>query len=103
MKISIDKIMSYHNTVSNTKRAAGKEKTAAVSGRNFDEIMIHTSARKVEESQFADQVSRKLMSSVMEDTPQEKIQALKEQVENGTYTIDTGAIASKILLQSEEQ
>lgn len=101
MKISMDKVANYYNSVQNKNKPAAKERVSQASGRNFDEIMIHTSSRKVEEGQFADQMSQKVMDRVMDKTSEDKIQRLRTQAEEGRYQVDAGLIASKILLQED--
>ena len=101
MKISIDKMANYYSNVQNTKKPANNEKMPQTTGRNFDEILIQTSSRKVEESQFVDHVSKSLLASVTAETSEDKIDMLKNQAEQGLYRIDSGAIASKILLQED--
>lgn len=102
MKVSIDKISNYYNTLPNARKMGDKGSSSSITERNFDEIVIHTSARKVEESQFTDQLSRKLMAGLREPASQDKLTALRQQAEQGTYRIDSDAIASRILLQAED-
>lgn len=102
MKISMDKLTGYYSNIQNTRKPAAKENLCKPSGRNFDEIMIRTSSRQAEESQFIDRVSSNLMSNVTTKTPESRILQLKHQVEVGTYKVDSAAIASSMLLQRGE-
>lgn len=68
--------------------------------RQFDSIVIHGDAKKVEPQDFSTLLTRSLSKKVATETASpERIKELTEQVAAGTYVPDPYAIASKIMLE----
>ncbi len=86
------------NSVSGQERAAGTNTSAATrTGKNFDEIMIRAHG-KSEEQDFIKSVVSRISVEVRKTASEERLNELKGQIASGTYRIDAGAIAGRILL-----
>ncbi len=103
MKITTNNIIKNYSDL----RVHTRENTSShgVSGdkHNFDAITIRSNPRQIEETTFADAISRELSSEISSKSiSEERLNSLKAQVQNHTYQIDAHAIASKILLIRED-
>lgn len=67
--------------------------------RNCDEIIIRGKIEKPDQNPFIDELKTKISTEVKATCPEEKINALKQQIEDGTYKVEIDQIAKKMLLQ----
>ncbi|MDQ0857248.1 flagellar biosynthesis anti-sigma factor FlgM [Bacillus sp. V2I10] len=67
------------------KRTAEKQQEAAQQAKKQDKVEISTKAKELQQQNAIDQAR------------QEKVAAIKKQVETGTYTIDPKAIANSVI------
>lgn len=67
------------------KRNTEKQQEAAQPVKKQDKVEISTQAKELQQQNAIDQAR------------QEKVEAIKKQVESGTYTIDPKAIANSVI------
>ena len=101
MKISMNNMSNnYSDLQIRSKETRSTFSTISGSANpNFDQILIQSDPKTIEESSFIDaltsKISKDLSSSAKDISP------IKEQVQNHTYHIDASLIASRILLTGE--
>lgn len=66
--------------------------------RKFDEVLISASGREKDEKRITEGLVREVMDKVHGQVPQERMEALKKAVADGTYQVDADAVARKMLL-----
>lgn len=97
MSISINGITAAYSNMSAKLKNETKPMANAV--HNYDAITISTSPQK-EESRFASELSKAIAAQVKSPTPSEKVDAIKRQVDEGSYAISPQELASKLLLMN---
>lgn len=102
MKISLNNTSNPYTNPSNVAKRDSSTANVQNNSRNFDAVTIQSDPTQVAERKFAGSLSASLSSEVRQPTAPEKIDSLKNQVEQGTYPIDAGEIASKILLLGDK-
>lgn len=103
MRIDInDKIHLYKGVATKSEFKYEKQKLQQVGSGNFDQIEIRNGNHSAKEQLFFDKMVKKLQQNIMEDTKEEKINKLKEEIQNNTYTFDVTEIVSKILIEKGE-
>lgn len=103
MGISIDGVR--HRYIAQTAANTADNKNVSVSGksRHFDEILITSNSRQVEEKKMTEDLTKRVLSEVSRPTPEVKVEELKKSIAEGTYQIDIDKLAGRILLQKGEQ
>lgn len=101
MKISINNIQKNYSDLQIQSKETHKSLASSSESEfsKFDQLLIQSDPRQIEESSFVDNVSKQLsheVSSTVND-----FDKIKAQVQNHTYQIDAQAIASRILLIGE--
>jgi negative regulator of flagellin synthesis FlgM len=66
--------------------------------KNRDEIIISGKIEKTDETSFSEELKNKISKEVTAPCSEQKIDALKQQIQDGTYKIDIDQIAKKMLL-----
>lgn len=102
MSISIDKILHRYTHAIPPVKTESKATAKSVSGKNFDEVMIHSNKRQIEEKKFAESLSKEALSQISQPVPESKLESLKNAVSEGLYHVDADQVASRILLQKGE-
>lgn len=100
MGISIDQI-SYRY-VNKVQQASSESKQVQKGDRNFDEILISANSRQIEEKKITEELAKKVLFEVKQETPQERIETLRQAVSEDNYRIDADAIVSRMLLEKGE-
>ncbi|MCI8453621.1 MAG: flagellar biosynthesis anti-sigma factor FlgM [Lachnospiraceae bacterium] len=97
MKITIEnKVRCYENMPYKSKnRGTGID--AVDAGKNRDSIFIASSISEFKEKQIVGEAVGRVMTDIRSSTPQEKIEALKQQIAEGTYQPDPEQIAACML------
>ena len=99
MKISLNNISPYRmETLGHTRadsRVSGGPKG------NYDALTIQSSSRQIQEKTFSEALSKQVVSDARQGAPADKVEAVRRQVEAGTYRIDPYAIASRMLVSGE--
>lgn len=103
MGISIDSVRHRYikQTASNT--ADNKNVSISGKGRHFDEILITSNSRQVEEKKMTEDLTKRVLSEVSRPTPEVKVEELKQSIAEGTYQVDIDKLVGRILLQKGEQ
>lgn len=97
-----DTIQLYKGMVARHDIKNDIQKTQNTNIRNFDQIEIRGS-NLAKEQIFFDQMVQKVKKTIEEDTKDDKITRLKEQMINHQYTFDVTELVSKILIEKGEQ
>lgn len=100
MKISTNNniINNYTDLHLHAKEHSAPSVTPNDEHSSFDAIIIKSNPRQIEEHTFAKSVSRQLSDDVRNTASTDRIEQLKGQIANHSYSIDAYAIASRILL-----
>ena len=93
---------TYLNTLYNTSMIRQNQEltnspTSDSSKTNYDEITIRSASQEDLDSNFAATLKYMLMIDIKYPASDEKLNLLKERMENGTYQVDANKIAEKIL------
>ncbi len=96
MRISTD----YSSTLYNTSmiRQNQNEVSPSEAGKNnYDEVTIRFASQEARDSKFASTLKNVLMNEIRQTPSEEKLDLLKQRIENGTYQVDANKIAERIL------
>lgn len=98
MKITNNNIIKNYTDLRIHTKDNSTPPTVSNDGHSFDEVIIKSNPREIEEHTFAKSLSRKLSSEVNTIASAEKIEQLQGQISAHTYQIDAYSIASRMLL-----
>lgn len=102
MKISLNNITNYHIELPPAAKTAAKATNTERDNRNYDAIIIQSDARQIAEKTFSSSLARAVSGEVKNaQASEEKIQDIKNRIDNGTYRIQLEEIASRMLLTRE--
>ena len=82
-------------------RSDSRVQSGAKGKGNYDALTIQSSSRQIQEKTFSEALSKKVVSDAGQGAPANKVEAIKQQVESGTYRIDPYLIASRMLVSGE--
>lgn len=99
MKITLNNISPYRVETAGYTRVDGKISNG-VKG-NYDALTIQSSSRQIQEKTFSEALSKQVVSDAKQGAHPSKVEAIKQQVESGTYQIDPYMIASRMLAGGE--
>ena len=99
MKITLNNINPYRVETAGHTRVDGKVSTG-VKG-NYDALTIQSSSRQIQEKTFSETLSKQVVSDARQGAHPSKVEAIKQQVESGTYRIDPYESASRMLVNGE--
>jgi negative regulator of flagellin synthesis FlgM len=72
---------------------------ASESSKNkYDEITIRSASPEEIDSKFASTLKNLMVKEIKQPTSEEKLDLLKQRIEDGTYQVNANKIAEKILL-----
>ena len=94
---------NYYSTLYNTSMIRQSQDTSAVtasesSKNKYDEITIRSASPEEIDSKFASTLKNLMVKEIKQPAPEEKLDLLKQRIENGTYQVDANKLAEKILL-----
>lgn len=91
---------NYYGTLYNTSMIRqNQDITTSESGKNnYDEITIRSAPQEEMDSKFISSLKNALMKEVKQTTSEEKLNLLRQKIEDGTYQVDANKIAERILL-----
>ncbi len=91
---------NYYGTLYNTSMIRqNQDITTSESGKNnYDEITIRSAPQEEMDSKFISSLKNALMKEVNQTTSEEKLNLLRQKIEDGTYQVDANKIAERILL-----
>ncbi|WP_077612077.1 flagellar biosynthesis anti-sigma factor FlgM [Clostridium sp. Marseille-P2415] len=99
MRISSNYFSTLYNTSMIRQNQDQAEINASESGKNnYDEITIRSASQEAQDSKFISTLKNILMKEVEQPASEEKLDSLKQRIENGTYQVDANKIADRILL-----
>ena len=101
MKISINNIQKNYSDLQIQSKETHKSLASLSESEfsNFDQLLIQSDPKQIEESSFMESLSKQLPHEV--SSSEKDFEKIKSQVQNHTYQIDAQAIASRILLLGE--
>ncbi|MGL6216978.1 MAG: flagellar biosynthesis anti-sigma factor FlgM [Lacrimispora sphenoides] len=91
---------NYYGTLYNTSMIRQNQDitTSESSKNNYDEITIRSAPQEEMDSKFISSLKNALMKEVKQTTSEEKLNLLRQKIEDGTYQVDANKIAERILL-----
>jgi len=91
---------NYYGTLYNTSKIRqNQDITTSESGKNnYDEITIRSAPQEEMDSKFISSLKNALMKEVKQTTSEEKLNLLRQKIEDGTYQVDANKIAERILI-----
>lgn len=91
--MKIQNVNNYMNYKGSTKTIKNNE---SVKAKNYDVIDIKNKSAQDKHEVKLDSIKKGVVSQVNKDTSVEKINKIKESVNNNTYKIDVDEIVSKL-------
>lgn len=101
MKITLNNISPYRMETAGHTRSDARVSAGTKGNGNYDALTIQSSSRQIQEKTFSEALSRRVVSQAGKGASAEKVEAVKRQVEEGSYQIDPYLIASRMLLTGE--
>lgn len=94
---------NYFNTLYNTSMIRQNQDQAGITAsesakNNYDAVTIRSTSPEALDHKFASAMKTKLMENLGQPASTEKLEDLKNRIENGTYQVDANKIAERILL-----
>ncbi len=94
---------NYYSTLYNTPMTRQNQDTSVVntsesSKNKYDEITIRSASPEEIDSKFVSTLKNLMVKEIKQPTAEEKLDLLKQRIEDGTYQVDANKIAEKILL-----
>ena len=83
---------TYAKNVAKTEESVKKDAQQSEGAAKGDKVILSPKAKAIQEA-------KKLLENVP-DIREEKVAQIKEQIKNGTYTVDAKKVAAKILEES---
>lgn len=103
MKVNMrDMSKLYSSSIAMQNQTGQKNAGQKVKNGKFDQIQITRPSMKHMEEQFVSSMTKQIMKDVMNHNSEDKVEILKTQVQEGTYTFQASDIVSKILLEKGE-
>lgn len=99
MKITLNNISPYRVETTGHTRVDGKASSGTKG--NYDALTIQSSSRQIQEKTFSEALSKQIVSDANQGAHPSRVEAIKQQVESGTYRIDPYVIASRMLVSGE--
>lgn len=100
MKISLNNISPYRMETAGHTKNDGRIAGGTKGNGNYDALTIQSSSRQIQEKTFSEALSKQIVAG-SRGASADKVEAIKQQVEAGTYRIDPYAIASRMLVSGE--
>lgn len=99
MRISQNYYGTLYNTSVTRQNQDQSEISLSESGKNnYDEITIRSSPQEAMDSKFISTLKNALMKEIKQTASEEKLDLLRQKIEDGTYQVDANKIAERILL-----
>lgn len=99
MSIIINGITSSYQSKLALSKSESRTASAIGGAPNYDALTINTSPQK-EESRFASRLAQKISEQVKVTASTDRIEQLRQQVADDTYSISPQEIVSRILMTS---
>ena len=99
MRISQNYYGTLYNTSVTRQNQDQNEISLSESGKNnYDEITIRSAPQEAMDSKFISTLKNALMKEIKQTASEEKLDLLRQKIEDGTYQVDANKIAERILL-----
>ncbi|HBE84533.1 MAG TPA: hypothetical protein DDW53_02125 [Lachnoclostridium sp.] len=99
MRISQNYYGTLYNTSVTRQNQDQSEISLSESGKNnYDEITIRSAPQEAMDSKFISTLKNALMKEIKQTASEEKLDLLRQKIEDGTYQVDANKIAERILL-----
>jgi len=99
MRISQNYYGTLYNTSLTRQNQDQNEISLSESGKNnYDEITIRSAPQEAMDSKFISTLKNALMKEIKQTASEEKLDLLRQKIEDGTYQVDANKIAERILL-----
>ncbi|WP_312430425.1 flagellar biosynthesis anti-sigma factor FlgM [Lacrimispora sp.] len=99
MRISQNYYGTLYNTSMTRQNQDQNEISLSESGKNnYDEITIRSAPQEAMDSKFISTLKNALMKEIKQTASEEKLDLLRQKIEDGTYQVDANKIAERILL-----
>lgn len=99
MRISSNYFSTLYNTSMIRQNQDLSEISASESTKNkYDEITIRSASQEDIDSKFVSAQKNLLVKEIKQPSEEEKLNLLKQKIQDGTYKVDANKIAEKILL-----
>ncbi len=92
--MKIQNISNYSNYISGTKPIKNRE---TINNKKYDAIEINGKTPKGNEDMYLYSIKKKVATQVNKENSTEKINRIKESINNNTYNIDVDEIVKKLL------
>ncbi len=99
MRISSNYFSTLYNTSMIRQNQDPSGIAASESSKNkYDEITIRSASQEELDSKFVSTLKNLLVKEIKQPASEEKLNLLKQRIQDGTYQVDANKIAEKILL-----
>ncbi|HCD44422.1 MAG TPA: hypothetical protein DEQ64_11935 [Lachnoclostridium sp.] len=99
MRISPNYYSTLYNSSTTRQNQDQNEISLSESGKNnYDEITIRSAPQEAMDSKFISTLKNALMKEIKQTASEEKLDSLRQKIEDGTYQVDANKIAERILL-----
>lgn len=99
MRISSNYFSTLYNTSMIRQNQDSSGIAASESSKNkYDEITIRAASQEEIDSKFVSTLKNLLVKEIKQPNSEEKLDLLKQRIQDGTYQVDANKIAEKILL-----
>lgn len=93
---------NYYSTLYNTSMMNKSQDQSGISNlgssrNDYDEITIHSSYQEDEDSNFISNLKAAVVKEVKQPTSENKLDTLKQKIQEGSYQVDANKIAERIL------
>jgi len=88
----------YHTSASRQYQEPSGIVTPESQKNNYDEITIRSGSLEAMDSRFAENLKTALIKDISQPASQEKLNSLKQKINDGAWQVNAGKIAEKIIL-----
>nr|WP_288830216.1 flagellar biosynthesis anti-sigma factor FlgM [uncultured Clostridium sp.] len=88
----------YNTSMTRQNQDQNEISLSETSKNNYDAITIRSAPQEAMDSKFISTLKDALMKEIKQTASEEKLDRLREKIEDGTYQVDANKIAERILL-----
>ncbi len=98
MKIAVDSAIRRYDNMAFKPKTRDTASSDAAAGKNIDRVIVGSDWFSAAEKRIAGEATQSVVTDVRAVTAPEKLESLKQQVQDGTYRPDADQIAARMLL-----
>lgn len=98
MKIETHRNRAYHTIPADMKKQSDLQAVPYNVSKNYDTVTIQAPKDLSPSQSFRTLLTSKISAEVRATTPTQKLETIKQQIENNTYEIDPDKIVAGIML-----